>query len=273
MTWRSMSHEVQLRCVRSNVSRQRSLPPMWAADLMALKDRSYTVTVNLAHAVETGPPAVAVGSTGEDVVVPTLSNREGVSRWLVTCGELLERGVLDYAVVSLEESKTLRPHLQGFLVFNESVDFRSSKPTDFLPGHWLKARNLSGSRDYCAAVGIHIKKPGVYAVLEYGEWVDPGWNQNLRSRLIYQLAAELEAGCSIRDLCMQYPAAVLLVGTHNIEKVGEFCGNAASPRPRSLVTAPYCYIGRTELASSLVRDEKFSVFLQACDDWRESEEE
>lgn len=241
----------------------------------SLKDRSYTCTVFLQHtcsAVETGPPAVAVDSTGEEDLLPTLSNRERVSNWLVNCGQLFDDGVIDYGVVSLEQSKNGRPHLQGFFVWNESVFEDKKKPTDFLPGHWLKARNLSGSRDYCASVGIHIKKPGVFNVVELGTWVDPGWNQSLRSRLIFQLAAELEAGVSMRDLCSQYPAAVLLVGTHNLEKVEEFAGKQTIPAARSLVTAPYCYIGRTNFREALGRDEKFSAFFQALDSYGDDEE-
>lgn len=240
---------------------------------MTLKSRSYSVTVHTAHLdsppVEVGPPVVAVNETGGGVAAPNLSNRESAvltfGDWLDKVGQYRDEGIIDYSVVSLETSQKGLPHLQGFFVFNETALEEGKKPTDYLSGHWTKARSLSGARDYCAAVGIHIKKPDLYGIVEYGQWVDPGWNQTLRSRLIYQMAAELEHGATYSDLAVRMPAAVLLVGTHNLSNLEEMRSLAVGVTARSLATEPYCYIGRTFLMEEFLNDDKTLLFLEMAE--------
>ncbi len=247
---------------------------------MDLKSRSYTCTVNLGHvaglagpegSAASGPLAGRTDLPQDNPPPPSLPGKlegppeagERFANWLDRLGELFDDSVIDYAVISLEESKTLRPHLQGFICFNESAFEDKRKPSDWLEAHWLKARSLSGARDYCAAVGIHIRKEGLYSIVEYGNWVDPGWNTSLRSRLIYQVAAEIEAGATLESLAHALPAAVLLIGPQNIGNVADLRAGPKRLEHRSLATSPYCYIGRTNLAEEFLNSEEFSSFSEA----------
>ncbi len=229
---------------------------------LPLKRRSFSVTVHLAH-------------LDRCIQLARDSNREGdptFSDYLGEVGKLKDKGVIDYAVVSLEESSQGLVHLQGFVVWNESAFDEDKKPTEWLPGHWTRARSLSGARDYCAAVGIHIKKQGLFGVIEYGDWVDPGWNQSLRSRLIYQLAAELEHGTKYSDLCAKMPAAVLLVGPSNLSNVQEMRAFAQDGKARSLATEPYYYIGLTFLFRDFLKSRKTLDFLSKAEEQSFEEE-
>lgn len=211
-----------------------------------MKSRSYSVTVQGGHLTAPEPPS----SPDIDESQPTESILiTGYRQWLGHCGKLVEDNMIDYAVISLEVNKTGLRHLQGFVVFNEQA-LQEGKPTDYLPGHWLKARNLSGTRDYCARAGIHISKDGVYDVLEYGVWVDPGWNQTLRSRLIYEFATLLKLGWSVVDLVHRNPAGVLMVGEKNLTDLNIQLGRKPL-RAGEQGHAAYCYIGRTLMLSAL----------------------
>ncbi len=223
---------------------------------MTLKSRSYSVTVHAAHL----HPAILIADAPSTF-----------GDYLAKVGQFRDEGIIDYSVISLETSQKGLPHLQGFFVFNEAALEEGKKPTDYLSGHWTKARSLSGARDYCAAVGIHIKKPDLYGVVEYGQWVDPGWNQTLRSRLIYQMAAEIEHGSSYATLCVKMPAAVLLVGTHNLSNLEEMRATSSSKVERSLATSPYYYIGRTFLLEEFLNDEKTLLFLELAEAVNEEE--
>lgn len=239
--------------------------------MSGLKARSYTVTVQHGH-LDDFPQASASGDSSADESGVSFSadeiekDRPGgqastYSDYLLEVGNLYDENLIDYAVFSCEESKAGKKHLQGFVVFNEEF-LQSQKPTERLPGHWLKARNLSGSRDYCAAVGIHITKPGVFKVVEFGDWIDPGWNQTLRSRLIYQMAEELKAGTRLAALYAAMPHAVLLVGPSNIENLVK---NARlsdhRQEPTLLSSSTYYYIGRTFMEEELFCDDLYSDFL------------
>lgn len=261
---------------------------------MTLKSRSFSVTVHVAHVLYPKVPAPSADSDTPQASTPEADlqkepahlaqgegqkedEQSGMNAFLEQTGEHFDNGVIDYAIISLEESSKGVPHLQGFFVFNEAALEKGKKPTDYLNGHWTKARSLSGARDYCAAVGIHIKKPGLYGVVEYGQWVDPGWNQNLRSRLIYQMAAEIEHGSTYANLCVEMPAAVLLVGTHNLSSLEEmrahYMPTSSSKVGRSLATSPYCYIGRTFLLEDFLKSEKTLLFLELAEAVQSSLEE
>lgn len=196
--------------------------------MAGIKSRAWTVTVHVGHLDALQEPDAILEVAWLD--------------WIDTLGKAYEAGTVDYAIISAELSKTNRPHLQGFVIINEEHE---GKPTDLLCGHWLKARNLSGSRDYCAKAGIHIGKPGVIDMIEYGEWIDPGWNQTLRSRLIYEFTHRLKHGDYLGNLSRQNPAGVLLVGLGNLTDVIE-SGTRSRQNPPPHDFSPYYYIGRTE---------------------------
>ena len=59
-----------------------------------MKDRSYSCTVHRAHSC--------------------------FKEWLLKLALLYEDGLIDYSAVSYETSKAGKPHLQAFIVFNES---------------------------------------------------------------------------------------------------------------------------------------------------------
>ena len=220
---------------------------------LSFKQRAYSCTVHQGH-LDAAPPKAPEGVNASE---------EGVTfeSWLWDLTHNFEDGIIDYAVTSAEVTKDGREHLQSFVVFNESAFSEGKKPTDFLPGHWTKARSLSGARDYCAGQGIHITKPGLFNVFEWGQWIDPGWNQTLRSRLIFQMAAQMQAGDTVGNLSCHYPAAVLLVGLHNLENVQGLRGEwEKQMRPLS-GTAAYYYIGRTDLARHLLEDGKWAEFV------------
>jgi len=173
---------------------------------------------------------------------------------LIRLGELLEKSVIDYACISAEVSNAGLPHLQGFVVFNESAFGTKQdprKPSDYITAHWLKARNLSGSRDYCARAGIHIGKKGVFDRFEFGDWVDPGWNQTLRSRLIYEFAHRLKAGTTTGEIARSNPDGALLVGLNNLEGLLTTMTKSRDRYIPRLARRPYCYIGRTFLIERL----------------------
>ena len=119
------------------------------------------------------------------------------------------------------------------------------KPSDRLPGHWTKARSLTGARDYCAGAGIHFGKQEVVCRWEFGSWVDPGWNQSIRTRLVYEFASRIQDwGWTIKQLKVLNPAGVLLLGENNLKSLRVSPAMREEP-PES--REPYCYIGRTSL--------------------------
>lgn len=222
--------------------------------MAGIKSRSYTVTVNIGHVCDDKEPSAGAeqppAAKGEGDPLPPSILLDNWLTWLDSLSEAYEAGSVDYAIISAELSKTNRPHLNGFVVFNEECE---DKPTELISGHWLKARNLSGSRDYCAKAGIHIGKPGVLDTIEFGEWIDPGWNQSLRSRLIYDSAFRLKRGQTLERLCAERPEVVLLVGLHNLRDVRDSAlkaryadDGAESTAGTEQYFSPYCYIGRTE---------------------------
>lgn len=253
---------------------------------LTFKDRAFSVTINPGHldgvviATDAGAQAARGGSNSgngaegvasRDSPRPNGSNlgetipESGVTNYgaiLIAIGELYLSGVLDYAAVACERSRAGIIHLQGFVVFNESAFEKNKhkKPSNYLPGHWLKARNISGTRDYCAGAGIHVEKADVIARFEFGDFIDPGWNQTLRMRLIYQLSAQIAAGARMDTLALEFPAAVLLVGEQqlkNLQVLRSAAEEAYSRSSRGYVdswqfSGPYYYIGSTELAEYLL---------------------
>ena len=191
---------------------------------MTIKNRSYNATVNLGHS-------------------PWL-------KWVMQLSTVFDEGYIDYASVALERDRNQRLHLQAFVVWNELLAEEKMKPTDKLSGHWTKARSLTGSRDYVTGTGIHYGKPGVELRMEFGEWVDPGWNQSLRLRKIYEFAKRIrEDKWSVAQLKTLDPAGVLLLGETNLKSLWT---SPFTEMPESY-SAPYCYIGRTSLADHLSR--------------------
>jgi hypothetical protein len=252
---------------------------------LTFKDRAFSVTVQPGHldevviATDAGAQAARGGSNSgngaegvasRDSPRPNGSNlgetipESGVTNYgayLFAIATLYTSGIIDYAAFSYERSKAGITHLQGFVVFNESAFEKNKhkKPTEYLSGHWLKARNISGTRDYCAGAGIHVAKPDVIERFEFGEFIDPGWNQTLRMRLIYQLTAQIAAGARMDTLALEFPAAVLLVGEQQLKNLqvlrsaAEEAYSRASPGYSDSwkFSGPYCYIGSTELAGYL----------------------
>lgn len=215
--------------------------------MSGIKARSYTCTVHAGHVCDEQEPTAGAeqppAGGGGDPTPPYLIGLTEWSAWLDRLARAYDSGTVDYACISAELSKTGRPHLQGFVVFNEEFE---SKPSELLPAHWLKARNLSGSRDYCAKAGIHIGKPDVAAAIEFGVWIDPGWNQTLRSRLIYEFTYRLKHGDTVGSIAKKNPAGVLLVGLNNLTDVTS-AARQARPTPPEHDFSPYYYIGRTEM--------------------------
>lgn len=159
---------------------------------------------------------------------------------------------VDYACISLEVSKAGRLHLQGFVVFNESLE---DKPSEVLAGHWQQARSLSGARDYCARQGIHIGKKGVRAVYEFGDWVDPAWNQNLRARKCYEFSRLVREGFTSADIARYDPAGYLYVGVSQLDAI---CAvNFDVPK---VVNEPYYYIGRKQYFLNLEDDVREGLY-------------
>ncbi len=196
---------------------------------MNYKERCYAVTINPAHASFT---------TGLD-----------------TISKLYDEGKIDYAVISLEESNKV--HLQGFITFNESSfdaddDGVPLKPTDHMSGHFTKARSISGARDYCAREGIHVAKQGHFRSFEFGQFVDPAWNQHLRTRKIYEFTEHIKNGADVGDLVHYDPAAVLLIGQNNLADLVAR-RRASLPPQKNVMRRPYCYIGSSQLKNEINR--------------------
>lgn len=162
--------------------------------------------------------------------------------WMQDVGRLYDTGIIDYAVVSFEESSSGLMHFQGFIVWNETAE----KPTNYLSGHWEKARSLSGARDYCAAHGIHVDKKGVHSRIEFGDWVDPAWNQNLRARKCYEFSRLILKGASYTTLASIDPAGCLYIGETQIRSLL----NVNFVDRRNISYSPYYYIGRNDLEKS-----------------------
>lgn len=195
--------------------------------LLNYKERCYAVTINPSH---------ASFSTGLD-----------------TIAKLYDEGIIDYAVISLEESNLV--HLQGFITFNEAAfapddDGVPNKPTDWMRGHFTKARSISGARDYCAREGIHVSKKGHFRSFEFGEWVDPGWNQHLRTRKIFEFTQHIIRGADVVDLAHHDPAGVLLIGQQNLTELVVKRKSTLPPRKTSL-RRPYYYIGSSQLKNEI----------------------
>lgn len=172
--------------------------------------------------------------------------------WMAALAANYEDGIVDYAVVSLEESRAGVLHLQGFVVFNESLD---GQPSTVLEGHWTKARSLSGARDYCAGVGIHIDKTGVFATVEFGDWVDPAWNQNLRARKCYEFSRLVIRGYNAHDIARHDPAGYLYVGDRQIDSICAVNFLHVGRDEKS----PYYYIGLQQMISELESEPDFSA--------------
>lgn len=160
---------------------------------------------------------------------------------------LFEDGQLDYCAVSLEDSKASKTHYQVFVIFNEAVMVKGFKPSDLLEGSWSKARSLTGSRDYCMSEGIHYRKKGVHRIFEFGDWVDAGYNINIKFRKQYQFSEMLIDGVKPSDIAKKDPAGVLLVGLKNLVELS----NALVGLPAIFPNEPYYYIGLKHLSNEL----------------------
>jgi len=194
---------------------------------MNYKERCYAVTINPAH--------------------------QSFIRGLDTVSKLYDEGIIDYAVISLEESAKV--HLQGFITFNESAFVADEEgvplqPTDHLAGHFTKARSLSGARDYCAREGIHVSKKGHFRSFEFGEWVDPGWNQHLRTRKIFEFTQHIVNGADVGDLVHFDPSGVLLIGQANLSELVAR-RKASLPPQKNVMRRPYYYIGSSQLKNEI----------------------
>ncbi len=187
---------------------------------MSLKNRSWNVTVQYGH--------------------------QRWDCWLVELSKQFDEGNVEYAAVSLEKAKKGTIHLQGFVVFHESAD---SRPSEYLLGHWTKARSLSGSRDYCVRRGIHIEKEGVIRTFEFGHWVDPAWNQGIRSRTAYEFGRRIANGSSVVDLAIENPAGVLLIGESNLANLVSLRGRMGSVNANT----PYYYIECLQLMDEVLK--------------------
>ncbi len=193
---------------------------------MNYKDRCYAVTVNPGH--DTWTTAID------------------------TVSILYDSGVIDYACMAVEEATWV--HVQGFITFNESafVDEEGlpQLPTDLMNGHFTKARSISGARDYCAREGIHIGKKGHFRSFEFGEYVDPAWNQHLRTRKIYEFTQHIVNGADVGDLVYVDPAGVLLIGQANLQDLIAR-RRANLPPQKDAMRRPYYYIGSSQLKNEL----------------------
>lgn len=214
---------------------------------MNYKERCYAVTINPAH--------------------------QSFIRGLDTVSKLYDEGKIDYAVISLEESNIV--HLQGFITFNESA-FESDEngvpmqPTDHMSGHFTKARSISGARDYCAREGIHVGKSGHFRSFEFGQFVDPAWNQHLRTRKIYEFTEHIKNGATVGDLVHYDPAAVLLIGQKNLADLVAR-RRAALPPEKNVMRRPYCYIGSSQLQNEI--NDCVLKYPVLQDEWLSLEEE
>ncbi len=193
---------------------------------MNYKDRCYAVTVNPGHDTWT---------TALDAV-----------------SKLYDSGVIDYACMAVEESKWV--HVQGFITFNESAfvdeDGLPIQPTEHMNGHFTKARSISGARDYCAREGIHVGKKGHFRSFEFGEYVDPAWNQHLRTRKIFEFTQHIVNGADVGDLVYVDPAGVLLIGQANLQELIAR-RKANLPPQKDAMRRPYYYIGSSQLKNEL----------------------
>lgn len=167
--------------------------------------------------------------------------------YLDNLAKLFDDGKIDYAAVSLEDSKAGKTHLQVFVIFNESTQEKGFKPSELLAGSWSKARSLTGSRDYCMAEGIHYRKMGVRRIFEFGDWVDAGYNINIKFRKQYQFSEMLIDGVKPSDIAKKDPAGVLLVGLKNLVELS----NALVGLPPVFPNEPYYYIGLEQLSQEL----------------------
>jgi len=232
--------------------------------LAGIKSRAWTCTVHAGHVCDEQEPSAGAeqppAAEGGDTPPPLYPIGLAVwSAWLDRLARAYDAGTVDYACISAELSKTGRPHLQGFVILNEEYE---GKPSTLLSAHWLKARNLSGSRDYCAKAGIHIGKPDVAAAFEFGVWIDPGWNQTLRSRLIYEFTYRLKHGDTVGSIASKNPAGVLLVGLSNLQDVTS-AARQARPTPPEQEFSPYYYIGRTDMRDYMESSLSLRGFAEA----------
>lgn len=208
---------------------------------MGLKERSFNVTVQAGH---------------DDFAVHLLS-----------VAILYEQGGIDYAAYAAEVSRSGRFHLQGFVIWNEEYASKftkksGEKPSDYLKGSWTKARSITGSRDYCCREGIHYAKSGLISSYEFGEWVDAGYNINIKFRKQYQYAKMLEGGISPTEIASYDPAGVLLVGLKNLQDLNL----ALMRRKPVLPNTPYYYIGREQFELVLETDKLSWPKLPACEE-------
>ncbi len=173
---------------------------------------------------------------------------------LLSVAQLYEQGKIDYSCYCCEISRAGVLHLQGFVIFNEVALENGQKPTDHLGGSWQKARSLTGARDYIAREGIHYAKGGLLGSYEFGEWVDAGYNINIKFRKQYQFSRMLEDNISPAEIAAHDPAGVLLVGLKNLQDLYIHVRGGKKP---VLPNAPYYYIGREQFELVLATDELF----------------
>lgn len=73
-----------------------------------------------------------------------------------------------YVIGQIEETKTKKPHLQGYIEFSKKVPF--SHILKIIPGahleHKVSASTREEARDYCKKLESRIQPP-----IEYGEWI------------------------------------------------------------------------------------------------------
>jgi len=155
-------------------------------------------------------------------------------------GRLYADGLIDYAVYCAERDRSGKLHLQSLVIFNESAFEEKKKPTDWLSGHWAKSRSITGSHDYCTREGIHYRKAGLVASYECGEWVDAGYNINIKFRKQYQFSEMLKDSFRPDDILKQDPAGVMLVGYKQLKEIWVGLGTTAA---KVRMRRPYCYIG------------------------------
>lgn len=166
---------------------------------------------------------------------------------------LHEEGLIDYAIYCAESSRAGTLHLQGFIIFNEAALENKQQPTDLLSGHFVKARSLTGARDYIAREGIHYKKEGLHSSYEFGEWVDAGYNINIKFRKQYQFAEMIKEGFTPTEIAKYDPAGSLLVSLNSLKDL--FAAyNSSSPRIKT-GNEPYYYIGLQQFSERVDIDE------------------